>query len=215
MSGGADLCIGFNPDFRPFCFLEAGAAQGLVIAPLKQALAEAGLAAEYVPLPLPEMQPALQDGRVDLLAGIGATPERATALDFSPPLVRTGGAWFARASAGWPDDTTLQGDTSTERTVVTPAAGPLAAHIRTHFPGLTLRTCEDYAGALALVAAGAVDAAALNLHVGNEMVAAEYAGEIAPADRIFLEIPLALAVAKGDPGGWLDQIPVPRQAEPL
>jgi polar amino acid transport system substrate-binding protein len=198
------LRAGYNRAFRPFAVEKNGAAAGLAIDRTRATLAGAGLAATFLPLDLPEMIDRLLAGDIDLLAGVGVSPARAGQLAFSRPLVATGGAWFPRADAGWPADGALRAGAGGRLRVVTPAAGPLAAHIAARFPQLSLTTCSDYQAALSLVAGGEADAAALNFHVGRELIAGD--SRFAPPDDVFLGVDLAIAVPAGDPQGLLDRL---------
>ena len=195
------LRIGYNGDFAPFAFEDAGQARGLAIDTTRSALGGAGLDADFTPFGLSKMFDALLDGAIDMLAGTGAAAARAEQFAFSRPLVATGGAWFPRAAVAWPSDADLNAGVGQGLRVVTPAAGPLAAHIGQTFPQLDLATCDDYAAALDQVTTGAADAAALNFHVGCAMVEGD-ARVTTPAGA-FIQVNLALAVLAGDPAGLL------------
>ncbi len=195
------LKIGYNRDFAPFTFEQDGGAQGLALDATRATLAAANLRGDFVPLGLPDMFDRLLDGSMDMLAGTGAVAARTDKFAFSQPLVATGGAWFPRAHMDWPSDAALETGAGAGLRVVTPAAGPLAAHIRQAFPQLDLATCDDYGAALARVTSGDADAAALNYHVGRTMIAGD-SRVTAPAGT-FVQINLALAVLAGDPGGLL------------
>lgn len=193
--------IGYNRNFAPFAFESGGGPAGLAIAVTRAAVAAAGLDADFVPLTLPAMFDSLLAGEVDLLAGTGAAAGRADHLSFSAPVVATGGAWFPRADVAWPSQAELEAGGGAGLCVVTPATGPLAPHISEAYPQLTLATCSDYADALAQVAAGEADAAALNAHVGRDLVADNV--RFAAPGATFIQINLVLAVCHGDPDGFL------------
>lgn len=198
--------IGYNPDFAPFAACRNGRAEGLVVARLAGALDAAGLMGDFRPVPLPTMVARLLAGDVDALAGVAVAPARDGVLAFSGPLVMTGGAWFALADAAWPDDDGLRAAEPGRWRVVTPAAGPLAAPVRSRFPGLRLLTCTDYPEALQAVLDGRAEAAALNLQVGRHMAARDHPGRFALPDTPFFPVPLALAVPAGDPAGLLPRL---------
>lgn len=198
MSVPAKLRIGFNPDFAPLCHLDGDVPGGLVIGRAAEALAQAGLTPEWWPLALPMMMGALKAGDVDALAGVGVTAERNAHLAYSKPLVVSGGAWFALAETDWWSG---EGPGSAPNEdgwrVVTPAAGPLVRVIRARFPALDLITCRTYDEALAMVAGGKAEAAALNWHVGRLQTDRDYPGRFALPAAPFVEIPLAIAAAAG------------------
>jgi ABC-type amino acid transport substrate-binding protein len=196
--------IGYNRAFAPFASDMAGEANGLAIDVTRAALKAAGLEADFVALDLPRMFDQLLDGAVHMLTGTGAAASRADQIAFSRPVVATGGAWFPRADVDWPSDDGLKASAGEGLRVVTPAAGPLAGHIRQAFPQLTLLTCDDYAGALAQVAGGDADAAALNYHVAGRMIAGD--GRFTAPVGVFIEIDLAMGVRAGDPDGLLARI---------
>jgi ABC-type amino acid transport substrate-binding protein len=196
--------IGYNRSFAPFAFEGGGGPAGLAIDVTRAAVAAAGLDAEFVPLTLPVMFDSLLAGEVDLLAGTGAAAGRADQFSFSAPIVATGGAWFPRADIAWPSQAELETGGGAGLRVVTPATGPLAPHIAEAYPQLTLATCGDYADALAQVAAGDADAAALNAHVGRDLIAGDV--RFAPPGATFIQINLVVAARHGDPDGWLARL---------
>jgi len=200
------LRIGFNPDFAPFADLKDGEADGLVIARLRAALDKAGLDATFLPVALPEMTERLRSGDLDALAGVAVSAERSRLFAFSRPLAMTGGAWFPRAGHGWPGDQALRDAAPGQWRVVSPRTGPLVAQIRDRFPNLEVFECRDYAAAFEAVLAGRADAAALNLQVGRLQAERDHPGLFALPQAPFFKVPLALAVAKGDPLGLIARL---------
>lgn len=157
---------------------------GLVIdalAPGVDALRRAGADVGWVPLTLADQVPALTEGRVDLLAGLGVTADRRKRLVFGKPLVRTGGALFAGRG------------TSLVQRIVTPTSGPLREPVGAAFPDCTLLDAADYPDALSQVLAGRADAAALNLHVGTALAEREHPGLFELPQEPFSPIELAPA----------------------
>lgn len=177
--------IGYQVDFPPFMGEGEGPA-GLVIdalTPGVDALRGVGVDVIWVPLTIADQERALTEGRVDVLAALGVTAERAARLVFGTPLVRTGGALFAR-----------QGTESVKR-IVTPQTGPLRAPVETAFPHCEVLDATDYPEALSQVVAGRADAAALNLHVGAVIAEREHPGSFELPEELFAAIELAPAYA--------------------
>ena len=179
--------IGYQIDFPPFMH-EADPPVGLVIdalGPGVDVLRGAGAQVDWVPLTLANQLGALTEGRVDLLAGLGVTAERARTLVFGKSLVRTGGALFVRRG------------TDRVRRIVTPTSGPLREPVRTAFPDCALVDADDYPDALSQVVGGHADAAALNLHVGSVLAEREHAGLLELPQVLFTVVELAPAYARG------------------
>ena len=177
--------IGYQIDFPPFMH-GPETPGGLVIDALASgvdALRQAGAEVVWVPLTLADQERALVEGQVDLLAGLGNTPERTRRLVFGRPLVRTGGALFTRPG------------TSTVRRVVTPTSGPLRGPARDAFPHCEVLDAADYPDALAQVLDGTADAAALNIHVGAVLAERDHAGAFDPPEAMFAAVDLAPAYA--------------------
>ena len=153
-------------------------------------------------MPFEELQRTLEDGRADAIFPTGITPERQKTLDFSAPLLSTGGSLYVRAPEQAPDDlASLNG-----KTVVTPRSGPLAAYIEKTAPQVKVMRSASYEESLALLVEGKADAAALNSHVGGKIADKLYPGKVNVARRMFLEVPLAVAVAKGTHAGVLQRL---------
>ena len=147
----------------------------------------------FVPLTLDDSEPALVAGKVDALAFKGDTPERRARMDFSAPIVVSGGALFARA--GTPASKSLKDFAG--KTVVTPRRGPLFAQIAKSAPEVKLVESTSYAESFEIVLAGQADAAALNLQAGIRMARAKHPGKLTLPSEPYVAVPLAFAVAKG------------------
>jgi ABC-type amino acid transport substrate-binding protein len=187
------LRIGHDAPFEPFARVENGRSIGLILDIVAEALKRAGLDFAFVPLKLDESEPAVIEGRVDALAFKGDTAERRARLDFSPPIVISGGALFTRA--GTPASKSLEDFAG--KTVVTPRRGPLAAQIAKAAPEVKLVQSTSYEESLAMVLEGKADAAALNLQAGLRMARAMHPGQFTLPSEPYVAVPLAFAVAKG------------------
>jgi polar amino acid transport system substrate-binding protein len=148
------------------------------------------------------LQRTVEDGRAEAIFPTGITPERRKTLDFSAPLLSTGGSLYVRAPGQAPDHLkSLEG-----KTVVTPPTGPLAAYIEKNAPQVKVLRSASYEESLAMLVEGKADAAALNSHVGGRIAAKLYPGKVNVASRMFLEVPLAVAVKKGTQAGMIQQL---------
>ena len=187
------LRLAHDQNFPPFAEAAAGQSRGLAIDLVEAAARKAGLTLQFVPVPFEQMQRTLEDGRADAIFPVAINAQRRDTMDFGSALLMSGGALFVRAPAATPTDLAwLQG-----KTVVTPKTGPLAGFIAKQVPGARLVVTADYDESLARLMSGEADAAALNMQVGAMLAAQHYPGQITPADRLFLELPLAAATAKG------------------
>ena len=179
--------------FPPYAEARGGESHGMAVDLLRAAAAKVGLQVTFVIVPFEQLQRTLEDGRADAIFPTGITPERQKHLDFSAPLMSTGGSLYVRAPAEAPDElSALNG-----KTVVTPRTGPLAAYIEKNAPGVKVVRTASYEESLAHLVEGKADAAALNSHVGSRIADQLYPGKVNVARRMFLEVPLAVAVAKG------------------
>ena len=197
------VIVGYNPDFAPFTLQQDGQPTGLVVRRLQRAFHNAGLSPELTAVDMPNMQDALETGRIAAIAALGVTPERQHSLAFSQPLAISGGAWFIQRDGRWLPDRELASAPSGTCRVITPASGPLARLIAEQFPTLQLHTCADYSTALQSVANGEADAAALNWQVGVTLCETDYPDLVAASNSPFWRLPLALATTAGDPLGIL------------
>ena len=185
--------VSVDEKFPPFVEVVDGKVQGLAVDLLNAAAQRAGLRIEYLPVPFKETQSALLDGRADATYPLAVNPTRKETFDFSEALLSTGGGLFVRA----PEKTPTDWSALTGKIVVTPKSGPLAGYIQQNAPQVKLVTTVDYDESLAKLIAGEADAAALNFQVGAQLAAKTYPGKVTPADRFFLELPLAVATTKG------------------
>lgn len=182
--------------FPPFAEVKDGKSEGLAVDILNAAAQRVGITITYVPVPFAEIQTTLDDGRADAVFPLAINPERRQSFDFSAPLVITGGALFVRAPQPTPDGLkALAG-----KTIVTPKTGPLAGFIGKTAPDVKLVVNADYDQSFAQLLSGEADAAALNFQVGRKLAATLHAGKVTLPDRLFLELPLAVAVRKGQSG---------------
>jgi polar amino acid transport system substrate-binding protein len=191
-----------SESFPPYAELRDGRSEGLAVEILRQAAARAGLELRLVAVPFEQLQRTLEDGRADAIFPTGDTPERRKTFDFSAQLIATGGSLYVRAPAQAPSDLA----SFAGRTVVTPRTGPLAAFIEKNAPEVRLVRTASYEESLQLLVEGKADAAALNSHVGGEIAAKLHPGKVNVAPRMFLEVPLALAVKKGAHGPLLERL---------
>jgi ABC-type amino acid transport substrate-binding protein len=114
-------------------------------------------------------------------------------MDFSAPIVVSGGALFTRA--GTPASKSLKDFAG--KSVVTPRRGPLFAQIAKAAPEVKLVESTSYPESFEMVLAGKADAAALNLQAGIRMARAKHPGKFTLPSEPYISVPLAFAVAKG------------------
>src|SRR3954470_23334476 len=187
------LRIAHAESFPPYAEARDGQSTGMAVELLRAAAAKAGLQFTFVVVPFEELQRTVEDGRADAIFPTGITPERRKTLDFTAPLLTTGGSRYVRAPDEAPDElAALSG-----KTVVTPRTGPLAPYIEKNAPQVNVLRSASYEESLAQLMAGKADAAALNSHVGGRIASQLYPGKVNVARRMFLEVPLAVAVKKG------------------
>jgi polar amino acid transport system substrate-binding protein len=196
------LRIGHDAPFEPFGMVEAGRSTGMLVEIVAEALKRAKLDFTLVPLKLDESETSLVDGKIDALAFKGDTPERRAKLDFTKPLVVSGGALFTRA--GTPTSASLKDFAG--KTVVTPRRGPLFAQIAKAAPDVKLIESTSYEESLQLVLDGKADAAALNWQAGIRMARTNHAGKFTLPEAPYVRVPLAFAVAKGKNAELLSRI---------
>lgn len=190
------LRIGHDAPFEPFGMVEAGRSTGMLVEIVAEALKRAKLDFTLVPLKLDESETALVEGKIDALAFKGDTAERRTKLDFTKPLVVSGGALFTRAGTS----TSANLKDFAGKTVVTPRRGPLFAQIAKAAPEVKLIESTSYEESLQLVLDGKADAAALNWQAGIRMARSSHAGKFTLPTAPYVSVPLAFAVAKGKNG---------------
>jgi polar amino acid transport system substrate-binding protein len=187
------LRIGHDAPFEPFAMVENGRSRGLILDVVAEAMRRMNVAYAFVPLKLDESESAPAEGKVDALAFKGDTPDRRARLDFSQPIVLSGGALFTRA--GTPPSKSLKDFAG--KTVVTPRRGPLFAQIAAAAPEVKLAESTSYEESLEMVLAGKADAAALNLQAGIRMARTKHPGKFTLPSEPYVAVPLAFAVAKG------------------
>jgi ABC-type amino acid transport substrate-binding protein len=193
MAQAETLRIGHDAAFEPFAMVENGRASGLILDVVAEAMKRAKLDYSFVVLTLDEADTALIDGKVAALAFKGDTPERRARMDFSAPIVISGGALFTRA--GTPASKSLKDFAG--KSVVTPRRGPLFAQIAKTAPDVKLVESTSYPESFEMVLAGKADAAALNLQAGIRMARAKHPGKFTLPSEPYISVPLSFAVAKG------------------
>ncbi len=196
--------VAFDERFPPFTEASPDGPQGVAADLLREAAGRARLELVFIPLPFAAVQKALDDGSADAIFPLAINPQRKATLDFSAPLLMSGGAIFARA--GEPVPGALQDWTG--KTVVTPGTGPLAGYIEREAPGVRLVRTATYEESLQALVSGAADAAALNVQAGARLAEQLHPGKIVRADRMFLELPLAVAARKGAQAEFLQSLDV-------
>jgi polar amino acid transport system substrate-binding protein len=156
----------------------------------------------FVPVPFDQRQATLENGRAEAYFPLSITPERLQAFDFSEVLVLTGGSVFVRAPNVPPDAL----DALAGKVVVTPQTGPIAAFVKRTAPAVQLVVTVDYEDSLGRLVRGEADAAVLSYHVGPRFADRLYPGLISRSPKMLLELPLAVAVAKGKNGPLLSKL---------
>ncbi len=194
----APVRIAHDADFAPLAFVDGSASRGLVVELLTDVLARIGHAPEFVIVPLAGHEAALRSGAVDALAFKAVIPEFAEKYDQSAPMVTTGAAWFGPRDNNWGGTSPPAG-----ARVVTPGSGPLVGLLTRDHSYLALSTVDSYAEALAAVAGGAADVAALNFHVGGYLARRDHPDALAVPGAPFESQPIAFCVLKGRNGDLL------------
>jgi polar amino acid transport system substrate-binding protein len=187
------VLIGHDAPFEPFGYIENGQSRGMLVEAVGEIFKRMGRSASFRGLALDAIEGALAAGSVDALAFKGVSPERRQHMDFSAPLLVTGGGAFARLGLAAATDLAAYNG----MTVVTPERGPLAPDIRRRYPQIKLLSVASYDASLEAVLAGQADVAALNFHVGQRLINGKYPGRFSMPAAPYLEVPLAFAVAKG------------------
>ncbi len=187
------VTIGYQADFSPFMF-DDGGPRGLVVDRLSPLIALETAEVQWVPLTLTAQLDALRSGEVDVLAALGVTAVREEELVFGPNLVRTGGALFRMRGASGPP-----------RRIATPSAGPLSIAAGEAFAPAEVMLVADYPAALDAVVDGSADAAALNVHVGEEIARRHHPRRFAAPDQPFASLALAPATLRDTAGAALLQ----------
>jgi polar amino acid transport system substrate-binding protein len=196
--------LGFDVPYEPFGMLVDGKPVGMMVDLVGTLLTRAGVAHEFVTMPLADTEPALLSGAVDGLVFKGITPARQAIMDFSAPLIVSGGAAFVR-----------KGGVSSSRladyagkSVVTTREGPLWRQIEALQPDIRLVAAAHYEDALESVLAGTADMAALNRVVAIALIQRRYRDRFElPADP-FIPLSTGFAVRKGTHGELLATVNV-------
>ncbi len=187
------LRIAHDQGFPPFAELKEGKSDGLAVDIFRAAAARAGVEVKFIPVPFEQRQLTLEDGRADAYFPLSITPERLQFFDFTHELVVTGGSIFVRA----PNVPPASLAACAGKLLVTPRTGPIAPFIQRTAPAVKLVVTNDYEDSLGRLVRGEADAAALGYHVGLRLSDRLYPGQIIGSPRMFMELPLAVAVPKG------------------
>ena len=190
--------VAHDADYAPLAFHDGTASRGLVVELLVDVLARIGRAPEFVIIPLAGHEAALRSGAVDALAFKALIPEFAEIYDQSAPVVVTGAAWFGPRGNDWGGTVPPAG-----ARVVAPGRGPLVGLLRRDHSELSLSLVDSNAEALAAVAGGAADAAALNFHVGGHLARRDHPETVIVPTAPFERQPTAFCVLKGHHGDLL------------
>ena len=174
---------------------------GLAVDIVRAAATRAGIDVAFVPVTIEQQMPSLKDGRAEALLSAN-TPERQQLLDFSAPVLMTGGALYVRAPTSTPESL----ESLSGKTVVTPRMGPLADYIRKSAPAVNLVVTQDYEESLARIVSGEADAAALNFSAGGRIAVRLYPGQITLPHILFYEQPFAVGIPKGQSAKILAQL---------
>ena len=193
MASPVVLRIGLDVPYEPFGLMQDGQVSGMLVELVGMLLADLGLAHRFVPMPLADTEPALAEGRVDALAYKGITPARLASIDFSEPIMISGGATFTRPGL-LPSDNLRQFD---GMRVVTTRHGPLWRHLQTEHPALQLLPAEHYQQALEMVLRGEADLAALNMHAGRAIAQRLFPGQLGLPQLPYMPLRTGFALRRG------------------
>jgi polar amino acid transport system substrate-binding protein len=192
----------FQEDFPPFVDVQGGKTTGLFVDVLRAAADRVGIEIQFVPVPFAQVQGTLTDGRADAIFPLSITPERRASFDFTDPFLMTGGALYMRAPQPTPENlAALSG-----KILVTPRTGPLGAFIQKNAPEVKLQLTADYEESFALLLDGRADAAALSFHVGAALAKRLHPGQITIPRAMFSQLPLTVAVRKGQKSELLTRL---------
>lgn len=190
--------IGFNEDFFPFAYGSSEHCAGMVIDIAKTIFTDVGLQIQWIPLNTGNIQEQLGQNNLDIIAGVAINDERNKQIRFSEPILLTGGAWFMACGS------------STHhlppKRVSTPGTGPLGAIINQQYPDIEVVTTENYSTAMQDVLSGAVDATALNFHVGRYIAVRDFPKLFMLPEVPFHTLPLAMAFSDAVPDALINEI---------
>ena len=184
---------GFDVPFEPFAFVRDGVPEGMMIELVRVLIERTGRACEMVPMHLPDCEPALEAGRVDALAFKGVTTERLERMDFSDPLIVSGGATFTRAGLA---PSTQLSDFQGARAITT-RDGPFWRLLEREYPAITLSHGETYEACLDAVVAGEADLAVLNLQAGTWIARQAHPGRFELPTAPCSPLTVAFCMVKG------------------
>ena len=188
--------------FPPFAYISSGQSEGFGIETLDAALKEVDMKAIYVPKGLEVIKTALHSGEADGIAVYAITPDRQKIYDYSDAVIQTGAGLFVAVS----DSLDFDLEDCAGKRICTPKEGPLTNLINEKFPDVDLETVLDYPSALEAVAQGKADGAALNFHVGAKLARELFPKQFKMPEKMFFEMPLAVAVLKGKRDDMLRRI---------
>ena len=127
------------------------------------------------------------------LAYKGITPARLASIDFSEPIMISGGATFTRPGL-LPSADLRQFD---GMRVVTTRHGPLWRHLQTEHPALQFLPAEHYQQALEMVLRGEADLAALNMHAGRAIAQRLFPGQLGLPQLPYMPLRTGFALRRG------------------
>jgi ABC-type amino acid transport substrate-binding protein len=184
---------GFDVPFEPFAFVSEGTAQGMMIDLVRHLIERTGRRAQMLPMHLPDCEPALAEGHIEALAFKGVTPERLTRMDFSDPLILSGGATFTRAGLA---PSTRLADFDGMRAATT-RNGPFWSLLEREHPRIARVHGETYEQCLDKVVAGEADLAVLNLQAGTWIARKAHPGRIGLPDQPCSPLTVSFCMMKG------------------
>jgi ABC-type amino acid transport substrate-binding protein len=193
LASSAVLRVGLDVPYEPFGVIQDGQVTGMLVELVGLLLHDLGLAHRFDAMPLADTEPALAEGRVDALAYKGITPARLASIDFSDPIMISGGATFTRPGL-LPSADLRQFD---GMRVVTTRHGPLWRHLQTEHPALQLLPAEHYQQALEMVLRGEADLAALNMHAGRAIAQRLFPGQLGLPQLPYMPLRTGFALRRG------------------
>lgn len=194
------ITLAYDDPFPPLAFNDEGTAKGAAIDILSEALV--GIQVRFIPSPMDRVKHLLDAREADGIAFYAITPEREIVFEFSDSFLLTGAALFVKSPEPAPSGLAeCQG-----KRIVTPKTGPLSKFIESKAPEAALLLVKDYRESLEAVLEGKADAAALNIHVGGDLIQRKFTGQFSIPQKPFLELPLAVAMLKGSDPLLLRQI---------
>lgn len=192
-ASSAVLRVGLDVPYEPFGVIQDGQVTGMLVELVGLLLNDLGIAHRFDAMPLADTEPALAEGRVDALAYKGITPARLASIDFSEPIMISGGATFTRPGL-LPSADLRQFD---GMRVVTTRHGPLWRHLQTEHPALQLLPAEHYQQALEMVLRGEADLAALNMHAGRAIAQRLFPGQLGLPQLPYMPLRTGFALRRG------------------